>query len=251
MWGVLVNTSARTPSLGLPKQSPRRQLVPSKGDIFRGVLDVLIAAGTLGAVYVAVFGEKVRARFYPMRIDVSMNDGPGTIVHSSVISNTVLWHHLKVTNNSETVARHCRLMLVGIERQTSSGFARLPLPVPLQLPWAPQPLAERDMVLVHSAVADFGQLVPAEGTRLYPMSTEGYRGYFEPALYARPNDFAGRMKNGETFRYAIEVHAENLPQPPRFLFEVSWDGVWLGDPEAMREHLRVRKVRTALATETT
>jgi hypothetical protein len=155
---------------------------------------------------------------------------------------TVLLGFLRVVNRStDSMPRHCRVVLVGIEKVADNDrWAPVPYPVPFQLPWAPQGLhPEKSIGVVRSEIVDFLQLVP-------PESPVAPNNYFGPILYAYPNDFQGRGGPGETVRYLIEIQAENLPKPLRFTFEVSWDGFWAPDLEVMRDHLTVRPIRTAI-----
>jgi len=209
------------------------------------IINGLVAVGTLAAVVAAIFQDQIRAWYHPLKLSLEIPESP-TSITTTVVNGfpfTVLLRFLRVVNKSaDSMPRHCRVVLMGIERISENHrWAPVPYPVPFQLPWAPQGLhAERNITVVRSEIVDFMQLVPAAS----PVAPNNY---FGPVLYAYPNDFQGRGGPGETLRYLLEIQAENLPRPLSYTFEVSWDGFWAPDTEAMRGHFTVRPIRTAVA----
>lgn len=57
-----------------------------------------------------------------------------------------------------------------------------------------------------------------------------------------PNDFPGLVRKGESVRYSLEIEADNFSSAVPYVFEVSWDGEWYDDSEAMAKHLTIRQV---------
>ena len=84
------------------------------------------------------------------------------------------------------------------------------------------------MDIVTDQVLDFGYIV--QGSNV-----------FTPAIWPRFNNFKGDLKPNETFKYVLEIIANNL-SPQHVTIEVSWDGNWSTNLTAMATRFQIKIV---------
>jgi hypothetical protein len=230
------------------------------------IVNIIIAIGTIGAVIVALFGESIKRFFSRAELLAEILDVNGeltdwlpygsnqilarTIPNPSVgrsgyggrsgtsgthISSSreggkrVIYYHLRIVNKKPSIiVEKCRVLLKEIyKRNTGTGqFNRLPLIVPPLFSWAPAETSAPAIDFVTDQVLDFGYIT--EGSNL-----------FTPSVNPRFNNFKGDLQPNETFRYVLEIQANNS-SPKKITIEVSWNGTWNEDLEEMANGFTIK-----------
>lgn len=204
--------------------------------VYKSVIDTLIALGTVGAVWAAIWGDRLRRRLFSPSLGISLVDDVGELTKDGA-GNPLLVFHLRVTNfKPDYPAEDVEAHLVEVWRKPLTGaFRRTVMVTPRRFLWAPRELNPPAVPIYDEAVLDFGvfQLAP-----LAHVSSN----CFAPWLLNFPNNFDGLVSAGETVRYVIQVRAKNVRRPARTTIEVFWDGTWSGDAESMKQHLTIRQL---------
>jgi hypothetical protein len=65
---------------------------------------------------------------------------------------------------------------------------------------------------------------------------------FHPTVNPLLDIFKGNLKANESFRYYLEIIADNYRPKKLFIFEVSWDGKWTSNLNEMKNSLIIRKI---------
>jgi len=217
-------------------------------EVVSAVINGFAALGTLAAVFVALWGDRWKLRLWPVKLAIELSEDPGTWTWSEAAPVTapkvfgrepqkarLFYRHLRVVNTGKSVAHRCRVLLSAMyERNENGVWVRLPMPVPFQMPWAPAGGVPSEIDIQHQQALDFGMLV-------LPPMLEGYHAYFQPALYAYPNNFNGFIQRAGAMRYELELHSAELDRPLSYTFEVEWDGQ-TSDLGNMADRLRIRRL---------
>jgi hypothetical protein len=195
------------------------------------IVQVFVAIGTLGAVFVAIWGEWFRNKFAGPRLSIEIhNNSQGTLGRGSGTTR-VIYYHLRVINSRTWApARRCRVLLRAIRRRRpDQQFYTVELPVSIPIFWAPRNSAPLERDIVREAVLDFGSL------------TEGAES-FVPSLTVTLGSFDGLVRADEPVHFVMQVCAEGYETIEEQVFEVAWDGRWSDNMSEMARHLTLRKV---------
>lgn len=189
----------------------------------------LIAIGTIGAVLVAIFGNWIKQRIFSAKLDVQVLNEEGELT-SYTNNEQVIYFHLKVINlRKSVIVKNCRIYLKKIQkRQADSEFHDLPLSVPPRFPWAPAGSSPEAIDVVTEQVLDFGAI--AENAK-----------EFKPIVVPVFNSFKGNLTSNESFRYFIEIIADNYRPKELTVIEVSWDGKWTSSLNEMKSSLIIKR----------
>jgi hypothetical protein len=196
------------------------------------MIDGFIAFGTVAVAVLAIWGDWVRSKLAPLKLSIilPMRIGDPTTFTgpAGTVGTRVMFYHLRVINQRRWLAaENCRVMLVGLSRRDPSNiFQPLPLPVPLQLVWAPAELMPPSITITREQVLDLGYVIENEDR-------------FVPRIYGIPNNFQGFVGANEAVRLQLQIEAVNFSSPI-YVVEVAWDGQWSYDPETMNRHLPIR-----------
>lgn len=240
--------------------------------------ELLTAVGTIGAVILALFGDYFKNLIFRAKISIEIVDPKGELTNwstvplpsipinrvpmnspkavtfgtsghakpsgtsgISVISGTsampvstgtesdVIYYHLRIVNQKTNVeVKQCKVSLKEIhtKRPSSNDFYKLPLNVPPKFFWAPAESSPQAMDIATDQVLDFGYITKESNL-------------FMPAIWPRFNSFKGDLKPNETFKYILEITANNL-SPRKVTVEVSWNGNWSTNLESMAKDFQIR-----------
>jgi hypothetical protein len=190
--------------------------------IIQAITGLLLAA----VIMIALFGPSIRQKLFPARIDIDILDNNGEL---TILDNghRVIYYHLRVINSSKIIVKNCRVFLTKIEKLNLNGeFIDMPFSVPPRYIWSPSESSPEGVDIVTERIADFGYVIDS--------STD-----FKPTVTPILNSFKGNLKHNETFRYFIEIIAENYRSKKHVVIEVTWDGIWPNDLSEMCEHLKI------------
>lgn len=201
----------------------------TKYEILSLIIQALTGLFLLSIVIIAIFGTFIRQKLFPARLNVEILDKNGEL---TILDNghRVIYYHIRIINKGKVIVKNCRVFLTKIKKLESTGeFINLPFSVPPRYIWSPSESSPEGVDIVTERVADFGYVIDS--------STE-----FKPTVTPILNSFKGNLRHNETFRYYIEIIAENYRPKKPVAIEVTWDGIWPDDLTEMCEHLRIRKV---------
>jgi hypothetical protein len=146
-------------------------------------------------------------------------------------SKAVIYYHLKISNKRKSIEiKKCSVSLKEIYKKGPADidFIKLPLNVPPKFFWAPASSAPQAVDIVTDQVLDFGYIVEGSNT-------------FSPSIWPLFNNFKGDLHPNETFRYVLEITANNL-SPKIVTIEVSWNGNWSLDLNSMANNFKICKI---------
>jgi len=184
----------------------------------------LIAIGTIGAVLTAIFGIRIRRT----KLDVIVLNAQGELTKHGV--KPTIYYHLKIKNCRKVSIKNCRVFLKKVEQKQPNGeYVELPMSVSPQYRWTASvnPFENRDIVTEN--VLDFG-FIEENSEKFYP--------HVNPIV----DIFKGFLKPNESFKYFLEIIADNYRPKKLFIIEVSWDGTWTSNLDEMKNHLIIRRI---------
>lgn len=201
----------------------------TKYEIWNLLINALIAFGLLGVVILALFGQWIRNKIFPAKLEIEILDRNGEL---TILDNghKVVYYHIHVINKKSVVVNKCMLFLKSIQKLDPNGsFVDVPVSVPPRYIWSPAETAPEAIDIIKSHIADFGYVIDS--------STE-----FKPTVTPILNSFKGNLQHHETFRYFIQVVAGNYQPKKLFGIEVTWDGQWPEDLSEMYKHLIIKRI---------
>lgn len=192
------------------------------------IIQATTAIFLLGLILVAIFGSHIRQITNPPGISVEILDKNGEL---TILDNghRVIYYHLRVINTGKVIIKNCRIILRKITMLKNGEFTNIPFSVPPRYIWSPSETSPECVDILTERIADFGYVIDN--------STE-----FKPTVTPILNSFKGNLKHKETFRYYIEISAENYKAKELTGIEVTWDGNWPDDLNEMQSHLKIQKI---------
>jgi hypothetical protein len=198
-------------------------------EIWSLIIDALAAIGLLCIGLMALFGNRIRQMVCPAKLSVDILDKNGEL---TILDNghRVIYYHLRVINTKKVIVKNCRIFLKKIQQVLKDGsLVDIPISVPPRYIWSPSETAPEEVDVVVERIADFGYIIDS--------STE-----FKPTVTPILNSFKGNLKHHETFRYFIEIIAENYRPKKLAAVEVTWDGLWPDDLKDMHKHMIIQRL---------
>ena len=200
------------------------------------VVQVFVAIGTLGAVFVAIWGEWFRSRFAAPRLSIEIANPRGVLSQGAEGRRTI-HYHLRVRNSRPwATARRCRVLLREVRRRGSDKqFHALPMPVPIQFYWAPRSHTPLEVDLSHQQILEFGQITEDDVR-------------FVPALVVMLASFDGFIRVNDAVRFTLQLLADGYNSERYHVFEVAWNGEWSADLDEMSRNLVLRSIPDGTTT---
>ena len=186
--------------------------------------------GWLTTTVISIWGERIKDCLLGPRLELSLLDAKGDLTRRGNATQ-VYYYHLRVKNRrSHSVAKSVRVLMQRVSRKAPGGsFIEEPIVYPLQFAWTPFEWHEADRTVFDTSTCDFGFL-------------DNGATAFVPAVRVVPNNFRGFVAAGETVRYEVVATGPNVYFSKRLFIEVSWNGQWTADIDAMRRNFVIREV---------
>lgn len=198
------------------------------------VTQLLIAIITLIVGVIAIWGDFIRNKFSPLKLEISPQNLSGELTtwYNGPNSGKVYYYHLKVVNNSNwQLAKHCRVLLTGMYKKDSKGsFVYTGFNALHPFEWTPAEDGKEYVDITGSHVFDFGRIY--ENVNSFSVATRRY-----------PNNFKGILMPNETIRYCLKIDAVGFRQKKDQIFEVTWNGQWSDDEEIMKNYVTIKEVK--------
>lgn len=197
------------------------------------VVQVITAIITLLVGVIAIWGDLIRSKFSPLKLEILPQNLSGELTtwHNGPNSGKVYYYHLKVVNKSNwQLAKHCRVLLIGMYKKDSKGsFVYTGFNALHAFEWTPAEDGKEYVDITDSNVFDFGRI--HENTNSFNVAIRRY-----------PNNFKGTLNPNETIRYCLKIDAVGFRQKKDQIFEVTWNGQWSDDEEKMKNNVKIKEV---------
>jgi hypothetical protein len=180
------------------------------------VIDAVAAAATIGVAAAAVWGDWLRAKLAPPKVELTMLPSSSEGIEVETTGGGVArYYHLKAVNKSPLTVRDCKVVLSGLRKRNSNGeWSEILFLVPFPFIWAGDENGPELAAITTDRVLDFGVL------------QVGHRDTFMPRLKSGPVAFAryGFVRRGEAMQYDLKVDAQNYWSARPQTLQVSWEG---------------------------
>jgi hypothetical protein len=196
-------------------------------------IEAFTGFATLGAVLVALFRERILARWHPPRLSISVAselgeliDPIGLTVNGATHRGAALYFHVRVANPRRYFpVRSVQVALLGVELKGPDGRYRAAWSGDFPLPWRHVPT---------SGGRTFGTPYDADLCFL----TFGHGLVLEPSK-AHPSNFPGRFASLVDVRLTVQARGEECDSST-LTVEISWDGAYGAHPKELHQHISVR-----------
>lgn len=195
----------------------------------------IAAAGTLAAVVVALFGDRIRKNIFPPLLELSLRNSEGekTGVTLQAPDGTLRktegrWYHGRVVNKRRwSTANEVQVFLLRLEQKDASGALRTTWVGEIPIRWKHQEASPLTRTVGHPYDCDLCSTVAGKWVDLHPIVI--------------PNNLEFRHLSPcslvATFQ-ARSIEADSN----EFRLAIDWDGKWSDDTEEMKGHMVVRQV---------
>jgi hypothetical protein len=201
----------------------------SRYEVWSLIINTLMALGVFSAVLVALFNVSIKKIFTPAKLNVQVLDKNGEL---TILDNGhhVVYYHLRVINERSVIVRNCRIFLKKMQKRQADGqYLDIPFSVPPRYIWSPSETSPEAVDIVTEKVIDFGYIIDSAKE-------------FKPTVTPILNSFKGSLRQDESFRYYIEIIAENYRPRKLIGIEVTWDGNFPEDLNEMYKHLMIKMI---------
>jgi hypothetical protein len=197
------------------------------------ILQIITALLTLIVGFIAIWGDRIRSRYSPLRLKIEPQNLKGELTtwYNGPNTGKVYYYHLKVVNKSNwQLAKHCRVLLTGMYKKDSKdSFVYTEFNALHPFEWTPAEDVKEYVDITDSHVFDFGRIY--ENVNSFKVATRRY-----------PNNFKGILMPNEIIRYCLKIDAVGFRQEKDQIFEVTWNGQWSDDEEIMKNNVKIREV---------
>ena len=201
------------------------------------ILDIAIAAGTIGAVIVALFGQAFRAKFFPPKLTISLADESGESTILSIPpaqgSNEATriaearFYHLRVTNTRRwSPATDTRIVLLQSEEPGPDGRLQVRWTGDIPLAWRHNSVFPPFRVVGPDAYADLCSVVNGSWMQLHTL--------------AKPVTLNTIRSEASTIVLSLQAQSTQASSAPLRL-RISWDGLFEKGAQEMQKHLTIKE----------
>ncbi len=189
------------------------------------------AIGTLIAVVVAVFGDKVRNKFFPptLKIDLPRPQGDLTRLSNSktgALTNPARYYHLRIANERRwSPAHEVQFFLLRIDAPGPNGEFRRAWEGNVPLMWRDQSILPARLTIGPVAYCDLFRIEQGVGLQLLPIIT--------------PNNLTVLYPDKCHMIWTLQVRSNEL-DAAELRVEVAWDGLWADGEVEMQQHAVVK-----------
>ena len=200
-------------------------------------VNVAIAVGTVGAVLVALFGERVRGWLFKPRLVLTVPNPQGErqpvqlrAPTGEVRTEEARFYHLRVTNSARwPKATEVQVFLTRIEDPGPDGDLQLRWATEVPVKWKFQEIQPLSRTVGPHADCDLCSVVKNKWVQLHPLIV--------------PNNLTEFARRRERFDMVLSFEArsaEASSSPKRI--KISWDGQWHDGESEMAKHLVIREL---------
>lgn len=201
-------------------------------------VNVATAAGTLGAVVVALFGAYLRALLFPPKLRLRLVNPLGIKTQIAIqgadetqrsqASQDARYYHLRANNLRRwSPANHAQVFLLQVEEPGLDGALRTVWVGEVPIRWRHQEVHPLARTLGSSADCDLIRVVRDRGLSLLPL--------------VRPFNLSPAWTGPTRLMLSVQVRANETDSPIERI-SVAWDGAWEDGQAEMGRHLAVKQM---------
>jgi len=198
-------------------------------------IQVVAATGTLLAVLVALFGEKMKAALFKPRLELSLVAARGESTIATLIapdgttrSESTRMYHLRVRNAvTWPAATQVQVLLVRLEEFGPDGLPQVKWTGDVPMRWRHQEIYPLLRTIGAQADCDLLSLVKSKWLELCPVIV--------------PNNLPTRFSEKADLIVSLQARSTEVSSPVLSV-RVSWDGKWNDGEIEMTQHLKVRPI---------
>jgi hypothetical protein len=188
-------------------------------------VQLAIAAGTIGAVVVALFGQALRSKFFPPRLNLALVRPEGELTRF-LTGSQVRYYHLRVSNSRRwSPAQGVQVVLLQLEEPAADGSFRIAWRGDMPLGWRHQSLFPVARTIGAEADVDLCSVTEEPTLQLHPLLV--------------PFNLQATRKAAVNWIVTVQARGDEADSPP-LRIKIAWDGTWNQGESEMRQHLVVQ-----------
>lgn len=202
-------------------------------------VNLAVAIGTLGAVLVALFGARWRARLFVPKLKVDLLEQFGEATDTEITSpegnkrtEKARVYYLRVSNQVPwPSASQVQVYIIRVEKPDASGQ--------LQINWSGDVPLQWKFQEIRPLALTIGQAVDCQ------LCTVVREKWFELHPIIFPMNFQKRYRKPEDVPFDIVISLQarsNETESPVCRLKIAWNGLWAEDREEMARHMVVKEL---------
>jgi hypothetical protein len=206
------------------------------------VAQVAIAVGTIAVVVVALFGDRLRARFAPPKLILTLENDRGvktpvTLTGSDGNTSETVgrWYHLRVINERRewSPAKQVQVFLLRVEEPDAAGEYKNTWVGEIPMRWAHQELSPLFRTVGYPVLCDLCSVVRDSWIELHPLVVP----------------FALNAKRKGGCNLLVTLQARGVEADSNLVrVKIAWDGKWADDADEMTRHMTILTVNSIVVS---
>jgi len=200
-----------------------------------------VAVGTVGAVFVALFGEAFRAKFFPPHLSLRLADALGEGTRVSIFPppgvttqprpEDARYYHLLVTNSRRwSPATETRVVLLQVEQPGPDGILQIRWRGDIPLGWRHGGILPPYRTVGPDAFADLCSVIKGKWLQIHTLIA--------------PNNLETIHRQAVTLVVSIQAQAAEA-NSNILRIRIAWDGGFDTGTQEMRRHITVEEMKAA------
>lgn len=200
-------------------------------------VNLAVAAGTLAAVVVALFGEWLRARMFRPKLALALDNPLGVPTPIQLTSpngesrmEAGRFYHVRVSNSARwPAATQVQVNLLRIEEPGPDGAWQMKWAGEVPLGWSLQEIRPLTRVIGPPALCDLCSVVKGKWVELHPVIV--------------PHNLADLARRREKVQMIVTLQAQAAEANSDLVrIQIAWNGGWEDGEAEMAKHLVIRTV---------
>ena len=202
---------------------------------------VAVAVGTLSAVVVALFGDRIRASLFRPELQLRLLKPEGEETRVTLRSSKdgqekmrdedARYYHVQVTNKRRwPVANQVQVHLLRVEEPGPDNQYKVVWEGDVPLSWRHQEIHPLARIVGHAADCDLCSVIKGKWLQLHPLVVP----FNLNALRREPTQLRVLLQ-----ARSVEADSKHLA------IEISWDGQWADGEKEMMRHMVVREANSS------
>jgi hypothetical protein len=132
-------------------------------------VELAVAVGTIGAVLVALFGQAFRAKFFPPKLSLQLQQG-SELSYEGQERVPSRYYHLRVSNSRQWAPAHeVRVVLLKVEEPGPNEELQITWEGDIPLTWRHQPVFPLLRIIGPESYADLCSVKKGVGLRIHAL----------------------------------------------------------------------------------
>lgn len=199
-------------------------------------VNLAVALGTFAAVFVALFGDWLKARLFKPELHLEIENSNGVSTPFNLISDgnsrteDGRIYHVRVSNNkSWPAATQVQVNLLRIEELGPDREFQQKWVGQVPLRWSLQEIKPLTQTIGPSMLLDLCSVIKNKWIELHPLIT--------------PNNLTDLIKRREKVDMILTIQAQSAEaDSAQSRIQISWDGQWEDGEVEMAKHLKIKQL---------